>query len=79
MARIVEMCYFTPVFKPLPPMESPTDDAASEHTLTDTLAPAKSGEDDEKTNKRAASEIWRHLPPFVRLDPSRSLHFSKVL
>ncbi|KAH6908915.1 hypothetical protein BKA70DRAFT_1279101 [Coprinopsis sp. MPI-PUGE-AT-0042] len=67
ITRIVEVCYFAPKFKPLPPSEPLTDDASSEHTLAESSCSSTLGkrDEDEKADKRAASEAWRHLPPFL--------------
>jgi hypothetical protein len=68
ITRIVEVCYFAPRFKPLPCPEPITDDASSEHTLAESCSSRlnKDEDEDEKANKQAAAEAWRHLPPFVR-------------
>lgn len=81
ISRIVEVCYFVPRFKPLPPSEAVTDDAASEHTLAESCMSTlgKEDEQDEKANKRAASEAWRHMPPFVRVYHLRDIPFSSSL
>lgn len=59
--RIIEVCFFMPLYAPLP-MDQAEDDNASERTLAEGAA-SRNG----ASMKAAASRNWRHLTPFVRL------------
>ncbi|KAH8836072.1 hypothetical protein DL96DRAFT_1576589 [Flagelloscypha sp. PMI_526] len=60
LARIVEVCYFVPVFPPPQPQETMMDDAGSDHTL----APGRLSPPATSSKKPYAVE-FRHLPPLL--------------
>lgn len=72
LARLIEVCYFAPRFKPPPAPEPLEDDASSEHTLAESHTSiatkiVNDNEDDEKASRQAAAESWKHLPPFLQI------------
>ncbi|KAG2011927.1 cytoplasmic protein [Coprinopsis cinerea AmutBmut pab1-1] len=71
LARLAEVCYFYPHYKPLVPSPPPeamaaaiSDDTSSEHTLAEGDS-AHLRKDDKNRAKLAASIAFRHLPPFL--------------
>jgi hypothetical protein len=60
VARIIEICLFAPAIAL--PLAVDSGDNRSEHTLTDSNSASTTLLDP----KTAASNAFRHLPPFVR-------------